>query len=685
MNENGMLVFQTVCGICNASCGINVYVKNNEIIKIKGQDDHPISRGCLCPKGKALKELLDAPDRLRHPLQKTAGGNWLEISWDEAFDLIGRRLQEIKGRYGAEAVAVHVGQAGVGKEFTPYAQRFCQAFGTPNFSTAGSHCHHSKTMANEYTCGTLPAPDYSNSSCIVLWAYNPSASCPPLMRNINDALKRGAGLIVVDPRATALAKAADIHLQVRPGTDGALALGMLNVVIAENLFDKEFVDRWTVGLDQLAILAAEYPPEAVESITWVPAAKIREAARLFAKSSPACIYPGIAVELHTNGFQAARAISVLQAITGNLDIAGGAVFMPKAKLSPLALDSMADSVPAIGQKEFPLFYKHLGQAQANIYSTAILEGRPYPLKGMIVVGSNPLLTWPNAEKLKRALGSLEFFAVADHFLTETASLADIVLPAATFLHTNELWDRTGTSGESRIGLSRKVISDHGVITNWKFWAELAGRMAYGDYFPWETEEDALNYRIKPLGMTIGELAQMPDGFVYGERVEKKYENDGFQTPSGKVEIYSEELKQFGYDPLPGYHEPAESPVSSPELFRQYPLILTTGARTPGYMHSRYRNLKSLRHLSPRPWVELQQVKANELGVEEGETVIVESLRGSIELTVKFNDEIHPGVIFIPHGWDEANANILTDNEKLDPVTGFPSDRSLLARIVKKRF
>jgi anaerobic selenocysteine-containing dehydrogenase len=678
-----MQAFQTVCGICNASCGINVFVKNDEIIKIEGQADHTYSRGYLCPKGKALKELIDAPDRLRHPLKKTAGGNRLEISWDEAFDLIGRRLKEIKGRYGAEAVAVHVGQAGVGKEFTPYAQRFCQAFGTPNFSTAGSHCHHSKTMANEYTCGAMPVPDYKNSKCIVLWAYNPSVSCPPLMRNINDALKRGAGLIVVDPRTTALAKAADIHLQVRPGTDGALALGMLNVVIGESLFDKEFVKKWTVGFDQLAGLAAEYPPEAVEKITWVPADKIRKSARLFARSSPACVYPGIAVELHTNGFQAARAISVLQAITGTLDITGGSIFVPKVKLSPLALKAVEETVPAIGQKEFPLFYKHLGQAQANIYSTAILEGRPYPLKGMIVVGSNPLLTWPNAEKLKRALGGLDFFTVVDHFMTETASLADIVLPAATFLHTNELWDRTGLSGESRIGLSQKVISDHGVITNWKFWAELAGRMGYGDYFPWETEEVALNYRTKSLGISIEELAQGPEGFVYGERVEKNYENVGFQTPSGKVEIYSDELKRYGYDPLPVYHEPAESPVSTPEVFSAYPLILTTGARTPGYMHSRYRNLRSLRKLSPHPWVELQQVKANELGVEEGEIVVVETLRGSIELTVKFNDEIHPGVIFIPHGWDAANANILTDNEKLDPVTGFPADRSLLARIVKK--
>jgi anaerobic selenocysteine-containing dehydrogenase len=661
---------------------MEITLEDDRILKVAGQAGNAFTHGYLCPKGRTVKELLEAPDRLKSPLKKTASGRWQEVSWDEALSFTADKLAEIKSCHGAQAVAVHVGQAGVGKESTPYAQRFCQAFGTPNFSTAGSHCHHSKTMANEYTYGALPVPDYRNSSCIVLWAYNPSVSCPPLMKNINGALSRGAKLIVVDPRVTALAQTADIHLKPRPGTDGALALGMLNVIIKERLYDRDFVGRWTVGFDQLASLTAEYPPEAVEKITWVPAGNVRDAARLYAQSPPACIYPGIAVELHTNGFQAARAISVLQAITGNLDIRGGVVFVPRAKLSPLELSSVEEKIPAIGQDEFPLFNKHTRQAQANIYSTAILEGKPYPLKGMIIAGSNPLLTWPNAGKLKRALDSLEFLAVVDHFMTETASLADIVLPAATFLHGYELWDRAGVYGEPRIGLSPTVISDGSQMTNWKIWIELAGRTGCGDYFPWETEEDAIKYRLTPLGITFEELVGMPEGYIYGERLERKYENDGFRTPSGKVEIYSEELKQYGYDPLPVYKEPAESPVSTPEIFSEYPLILTTGARTPGYMHSRFRNLHSLRKLSPEPRIDINQDKAKELGIQEGEAVIVESVRGRIELQARLTDEIQPEVIFIPHGWDEANANILSDNEVLDPITGFPSDRSLLARIRK---
>jgi anaerobic selenocysteine-containing dehydrogenase len=684
MHKSEMQVFQTVCGICNGSCGINVFVRKDRIIRIEGRDDHPISRGYLCPKGKAIKELIEARDRLRRPLKKTAWGKWLEISWDEAFDAICCSLKEIKGKYGAEAVAVHVGQAGVSKEYTQYAARFCQVFGSPNFSTAGSHCHISKLMANKVTYGALPVPDYSNSNCIVLWAYNPLHSCPPLMSTINEALQGGARLIVVDPRATSLAKRADCHLRLRPGTDGALALGMLNVVIRGNLYDKDFVDKWTIGFDRLVSHIADYPPEKVEQITWVPAEKIEEAARLYARSLPACLYPGIAVELHTNGFQAVRAISILQAITGNLDVAGGSLFIPEIKLAPVRLEKeYYNGKPAVGQQEFPLFHKFTGHAQANIYSTAILEGKPYPLKGMIVAGSNPILSWPDAGKLKCALAGLKFLVVVDHFMTETARQADIVLPAATFLSTNEFWNSDRVFGVPRLGLAGKVFDDNGIISNWQFWNELARRMDYKDFFPWLNEEDAINFRLKPLGLSVDDLRKNPSGHVLDAWVEKKYEREGFDTPSGKVEIYSKELENLGYDPLPAFVEPHESPVSSKVLAGDYPLLLTTGARTIGYMHSRFHNIPSTRRLFPEPVVDVHRDKALELGLEEGEEVIVESPRGSIELKVKLTDGIQPEVIFISHGWEEANANVLTANEVLDPVTGFPGDRSLLASIRKK--
>jgi len=676
-------ISRTVCGICSGTCGMNFVRNDGEIAAVEGDRGHPVSRGHICPKGRAFPELLKAPDRLKAPLMKTASGEWEQISWEWAYQLLVDRLRMIKKAHGAEALAVHVGQAGVGKEFLPYVERFCNLYGTPNFSTSGSHCFESKYMASVATYGEMPIADYENSDCIVLWGKNPLSSTPTVMGELAGARSRGCALVVIDPRATPLAREATIHLQPRPGTDGALALGLIRAVIEEGLYDREFVGKWTVGFDGLVTHVSDFTPERVEEITWVPARKIREAARLYASSQSACISPGVALELSTNGFQAARAIAILQAITGNLDTAGGAIFVREAKLADLQVVSRRDRKPAIGADEYPLFHRSSGHAQANLYARAILEGKPYPLKGLVVAGSNPVLTWPNAEKVRRAMGSLEFLAIIDPFMTETAKLADLVIPCASFLGGNELWDSAHLSPEPRVGLAPKLV-DEGLPTNWEVWIEIASRMGYGDSFPWKTEEEAIDFRLRSLGVTFADLKNMPGGHVYHRWTARKYEQEGFRTPSGKVEIYSAELNRHGRDPLPTYTEPAESPVSTPEIAALYPLVLTTGARTIGYLHSRFRNVPSLRDRSPEPYVEVNPRTARALNVENGEMVAVETRRGAIEVKAKYTDRILPGVISIPHGWDRANANALTDDTALDPVTGFPADRSLLARIVKRR-
>ena len=682
MKNDDQKTVNTICYICNGACGITLEISGGVVTGVRGDKDHPLTRGYICPKGKAIPEIVHAPDRLTKPLRKDASGEWREVSWDEAFDLIADKLTKIKAEHGPEALAIHVGQTGVRKEFPHYVERFAAAYGTPNCSAAGSHCHQSKRMANEITYGVLPSSDYANSNCIVLWGYNPAVVCPPQANDIARARARGAKLIVIDPLATPLARAADIHLQPRPGTDGALALGMLQVIIGEELYDKEFVANWTVGFEQLAELVKAYPPEAVEKITWVPAAKIAEAARLLALTSPANISAGNSVELQTNGFQAIRATAILQAITGNLDIAGGAVFLPPAKLSSLELSrSLPEGKPAIGQQEFPLFLKYTKRAQANIMYKAILDGTPYPLKGMIVDGSNPVLIWPNAGKVKEALSKLEFLVVIDHFMTETARQADLVIPATTFLGRHDLNDAASIYTTPRLFLSDQVLDEEG-ISDWQFWIELARRLGFNEEFPWATEVEAIDFRLKPLGVTYDQLKQ-DRSFVYAAKRERKYEKAGFKTPSGKVEIYSPELAAHGYDPLPVYREPAESPISAPRLAEEYPLILSTGARTIGYYHSRYRNIPSLRRLMPDPLVWVHPDTAARLGVADGDWVDVESSRGAIELRVSVIPALDPRVIYALHGWDSANSNLLTDSEVLDPVTGFPADRSFLARIVKK--
>lgn len=674
---------QTVCGICSGTCGMTLKLENGMVATIAGDDDHPVSRGHLCPKGRALPELLKAPDRLRYPLRKTRFGVWEECSWDQAFGILTRRLNEIRENYGPEALAVHVGQAGVGKEFLPYVERFCTLYGTPNFSTCGSHCYESKSMANVLTFGAMPIADYDHSKCIVLWGKNPSSSAPSLAKEITEARKRGCALIVIDPRATSLAQEADLHLQLRPGTDGALALGLLHVIVKEGLYDHRFVETWTLGFDALCGRVAEYTPEKVERITWVPASRIHEAARLYASTSPACISIGVAVELSTNGFHAARAVAILQAVTGNLDVAGGAVFVREVSLSDLRLTPHNRRKQAIGAQEYPLFHESTGHAQANLYARAMLEERPYPLRGLVVAGGNPVLTWPNALRVRHAFEKLEFLAVMDPFMTQTAKLAHLVLPSATFLGGHDIWDSSHVSTEPRLGIAPKLNDDEGLPTNWEIWKEISTRMGYSDFFPWDTEEEAINFRLESLKLTFEDLRQMPAGYAYQQWREKKYERKCFKTASGRAEIYSAELKRYGYDPLPIYVEPAESPVSTPGIACLYPLVLTTGARRIEYLHSQFRNVPSLLSRAPEPCVEINPLTAADLKVEDGEVVALETLRGSIEVKARITPSILPRVISIPHGWDEANANVLTDDTNLDPITGFPGDRSLLARIVKK--
>lgn len=675
-----------ICGICNCFCGIELLVKDNKIIQTKGDRDHPLTKGFICPKGGAIPEIVHSEERITKPLKKNIQGNFEEISWEEALHIIVNKLKDLKKQFGPEALAVHTGQAGVFMQFTNYAERFCQVYGTPNFSTAGSHCNTSKELANIVTVGSLPVPDYGNSKCIILWGYNPQYSAPPQMMYINKGIQNGAKLIVIDPKSTNLAKKADIHLKIRPGTDGALALGFIHWVIKEKLYEEEFVNNWTIGFQELTQLVKDYTPEKVSEITGIASNHIIEACKIFVENKPANISPGIALELQSNGFQTARAISILQSITGNIDIIGGARLNKSIPLSPIVMDrkEYVNRKP-IGSDKYPLFHKINGRAQANIFSDAIIDGDPYPLKAMIVIGSNPIITWPNANKLRKALESIDFLVVMDIFMTETSKLADLIIPGVNYVERYEIWNGAIRFGEELMGLSPKIIDFPNGISEWEFISKIARELGYEKEFPWLTEEEALDYRLEALGITFEQLKAMDKGYKYGRYEGKRYEEEGFNTPSKKVEIYSNILEELGIDPLPRYYEPAESPRSTKELAKEYPLILSTGARNLEYYHSRFKNIESLRNFNKEfePLLEIHPKTAEEEGVKDGEYVIVENLRGSIELIVRVTEDLPMGTIYISHGWDEANANILTDNRDLDPITGFPPDRALLARIRKK--
>jgi len=678
-SESGSRVVKTICNMCLDRCGINVYVEDGKIARVAPMQEHPYNT--LCVKAQAIPELVYSSERLTNPLRKI-DGKFRKVSWDEAFEFMAAKLADIKQKYGAESVVAHLGNPFINTHTERMLRRFIELYGSPNYTTGASFCYLARVIGHSLTLGAHVLPHYSpaTTKCLVLWGFNSTESRPVWTDAIHATLGRGAKLIVVDPKATKLAKKADIHAQIRPGTDCALALGLLNVIIAEKLYDKTFVEEWTVGFDQLAEHVKEYSPERVEETTWVKAETIRNIARMYATSKPAAITHGISLDHSTNGIQAIRAVTTLMAITGNLDIPGGNIYTPSLRRTSFRLDKKEVDKVAIGA-DYPLFSQYVHEETVVPAIDAMLTEKPYPIKGLLVAGCNPVLTWPNTNKVKQGFKKLDLLVVADIFMTETAKMADIVLPGTTFLERENIRDY----GDNlpMIAVTNKVIEPVGnSMEDWKIWVELGKRMGYAEYFPWEDSDELFSYWLKATNISLDQLRQNPGGIYYREREFQKYLKDGFNTPSGKVEIYSQILKEHGYNPLPTYREPAESPVSRPDLVEKYPMTFVSGLRTIAYLHSEYRNLPSLRKLVPEPLIEINPETASSLSITDGDLVEVESLRGSIKVRARLTEDVHPKIVAMQHGWDEANANILTDDEARDPISGYPGFRSVMCRIVK---
>jgi anaerobic selenocysteine-containing dehydrogenase len=670
-------VVKSLCHMCSSGCGINAHVENGRLVRVTARKEHPVSR--LCVKARAIPDWLYSPERITHPMRKV-DGTWREISWDEAFDIISDSLASIKENYGAKALVVHLGEPMISTDAPRLAARFCSLYGTPNYTTGASLCFAAREIGHGLTLGKRISPlfpNYENTRCIVVWGYNPEQSKVGEEASILSAQKRGARLIVVDPRATPLAKMADIHIQIRPGTDCALALGLLNVIIAEELYDREFVKKRTFGFDKLREHVKRYSPEVVEKITWVPAKKIVQFAIMYATNKPATISQGVALDHCANGVQNSRAISILIAITGNLDIIGGDIYYSPLRQTSLRVKGRVSVDEAIGAR-YPIFGKFTGETTAMPVAEAIIAGKPYPVKALIVQGCNPALTWPDSNKVREAFQRLDLLVVSDLFMTETAKLADFFLPATAFPERKIIKDYF-YEGLPLIALSNNVVEPSAdCLGDWQIWCELGKRMGYADYFPWQSADELLAYLLKPSGITLEQLEQNPAGIMYRQLDrQRKYEEEGLNTPSGKVEIFSQIMADYRYDPLPTFTEPQPDAVAE-----SYPFILITGTRVNAFTHSRYRNIARLRKLVPQPWVEINPAPAKNLGIADGDEVVVESAKGSIRLQAKITPDIHPKVLSLQHGWDEANANILTDDEQHDPISGYPGFKTTLCQVRK---
>ena len=682
---------RTVCRSCHGGCGVIAHVKDGKVIKVEGDPESPISHGTLCSKCLAITQLAYHPDRITYPMKK-GNNDWERITWDEALDTVIGKFKEVIKEYGPESIVI--GQ-GTGRDYESHLYRFANLLGTPNVLTAGHMCYVSRVAATLITCGNLPVCDYAaNPKCIVMWACNPQWTNPDEYKGEGfwRAYKRGSKLIVIDPRKGFLAKKADLWLQLRPGTDAALAFGFLHVIIDEGLYDEAFVKNYVHGWEAFKERVKTYPLERVEEITWVNKELIRKAARIYATIKPACINWGVPTEQTLNCTDCTRLLTGLMAVTGNLDVAGGnAFFVPPPVRTVSQFSCHKDLSPEqwkkrLGGEQYKLASR-VALITPKVAWDAILTGKPYPLKAGLLCGTNPVITRANAREAYEALKKINFLAVIDFFMTPTAELADIFLPAGTWLEQNHVADNWKRHGYA---LARQKVVEIGECwQDHKIFLELGKRM--GQEW-WDTVEDALDYLLEPSGLTWEQFKEKR--FLKGEQVYHKYMDKGFSTPTGKVELYSTILEKWGHDPLPKYREVPEGPISRPELLKEYPYILNAGLRTPTFFHSANRMIPWLREIRPDPTVEIHPETAAKHGIEDGDWVTIESPRGHVKERAKLTDSIDPRVVVAEHGWwfpeikdpghgwDTANINILTDNshESMDPVMGATNLRVLLCNI-----
>jgi len=673
----------TDCTLCYHSCGTIVTVKDGKAVKVEGLPSHPLNKGKLCPKGEAMLDNIYDPKRLKYPM-KRVDKNWKRVTWDQALTEIADKLLKLKEEFGPGILGVFSGSIGVENlEMAGLTQRIKAAFGSPNFFSVESICYRMRIRTRQITFGKYPTEEL-DSNLYILWGHNPEASDFPLLLAIEENLKKGAKLIVIDPKRIPLADRAEMYLRIRPGTDGAMALAMIHVIINEKLYDADFIEKYTLGFDILISHVQQYTPEWAENITWVPAHDIRKLARLFAKTKGAGIYQGTCTQDQTaNGTQNSRAFSVLQIITGNINNPGGWVISPRLPLGNVGLG--VEGKP-LGADQYPLFYEVWGRKSPYGVVTCVPENIPEKIKAFLVIGGNPVISMADSNAFKSAFKKLELLVVHDLFMTETGELAHYVLPACSHL---EKWGVAYTYNVCHclpyLMLRKKTIEPYYESwSEWKFFTELAKRLGIGDKFPWKSEEELVAYELEPTGLTFEELLiKKPEGAYYQQKQYGMKEGMVFSTPTKKIEIYSDALARLGFDPLPTYLEPQRSPVSSPELLKKYPLILSTGSRNLYYTHGQLRRVKSLQAKNPEPRTEIGPKTASRYGIKESDEIIIETNRGTVRMKVHVDERVAEGVVLVPHGWPgEANANLLTDTNCREPIMGYPEIKALLCSIKK---
>lgn len=694
--DTGIEVRHTMCDICSPGmhCGINAYIKDGKVIKIEGIDGHPKNDGRLCTKGMANREYIYREDRIKTPLRrvgKRGEGKFEPISWEEAYAEIAEKLNACKNAYGAESVAFY---SGYSKWYRQMLRRLAYAFGSPNYGCESSACYTAAFMSWKIAAGDQGNPDMKNSDLFLGWAYNPFYSSYMEAKEAMELKEKGLKFIIVDTRRTPTTeKLADLFLQPKSGTDGALAHAIANVLIKNDWIDREYIEKYVYGFEEYAAYVAQFDENNVEEITGVPYALVEEAARMIHENPRmSCNESSAPLCHHRNGLQNYRSVLSLLAITGNFDREGGQILTPHSFMHvPCGFPTKEeeymyeirpkDVKEPVGAERFPLWNYLEGEMQAMDMPRQILDGKPYPLRAVFALGMNARM-FPDSERMFRALESLDFFVDTDLFMTDTAKWADIVLPACSSFERGEFKPYSGGLAwytNPAIEPLGEARSDVQIITELARVMDLPDEVLKNGY-----EYFIQKYILDDYGVTVEELKKVELPVKIADvRVHKDYEmlETGLSTPTGKFELKSaiiEQHPEWGLNALPTYREPLND--ADPE---KYPFVFSSGSRIPNAIHSRLHKVPRNRSLRPDPMADMNAEDCKELGVKEGDFIEISTEKGAICVKVHPTMTVQKGLVNLFHGYSEADAESIMDGDHLDPYSGFPAYRSTRCAVRKK--
>ncbi len=694
--ETGIEVKRTFCSICEPlfHCGINAYIKEDKVIKVEGIPGYPMSDGMLCPKGLSTRQFMYRKDRLTTPLRRKGprgSGQFEAITWEEAYAEIGERLPKIKEAYGAESVVFFSGYA---KWYRSFLQRLAHDFGSPNFGTESSTCHMATVQAWKDMCGRFSVNDSARSGTYILWAANPYYSKYVQLKGLYAWKERGLKLIVVDPRITpSVTKLADIHLRIRPGTDGALALGMAKIIIDNDWIDHDYIRDHVYGFEEYKAYVQQFDLDRVSKITGLNPDDIMKATEMYATNGPASIsQSGAPIVHHRNGYQTFRAIMSLSAITGNYDAAGGNIPAGETfshqwagfdtREHEFTHCTAPENMPKrIGCERFPLWDQFISEAQMTDFVRHARTGKPYPLKAMMAFGLNHRM-FPEPHEILDVLDQMEFVVSAELFMTKTCLHSDIVLPVCTSLEREEFKVYPGGFAT----YVKPVVPPYGQSRpDSRIIQELVDVLHIDDPLLASGYRKCVDWMLQDCHFTVDDCLaadlpiKVPDAKAFQPGA---YSRAGYDTPTGKFELYSstiEKLQDAALSPLPEYVEPYDE--ADPEC---YPFILSIGARLPFALHSRLHDVPWPRSLRPDPMVDMNSKDARRLGIELNDWVYVENEIGRIRVRANPSSSMMEGMLQIYHGYKEADANELVPDAHLDEYSGYPGYNCVRCRILPER-